>query len=341
MARQRNPKNRDLPPNLYERNGYYSYRNPANGKEFGLGKDRVAAISQAIEVNISLAGIPITLKQRIEMEKHVTVSQWRSQYMRICGARGLKQNSMKAKEAYTRIIDDNIGATLLRNVTVKDIARLVSRYTDAGKMRAAKIFRSVMVDFFREAIANGHVTTNVATVVRSPKATVLRSRMSLSDYLSILDQADKIAPEWVSRMLKAALITGQRQADLCNMDYGDIHDGKWHVRQSKTGAKIAIPLSLSIAGFSLSENVPDGGSGKVFGDGAENTKRIRHYFLRARCATGLSWDGNPPSFHEIRSLCARLYAEERGAEFAKKLLGHKSMVMTDLYRDERGGWVEL
>lgn len=44
---------------------------------------------------------------------------------------------------------------------------------------------------------------------------------------------------------------------------------------------------------------------------------------------------NKPTFHEIRSLSARLYEEEKGAEFAKKLLGHKSMVMTDKYLDSR------
>ena len=37
-----------------------------------------------------------------------------------------------------------------------------------------------------------------------------------------------------------------------------------------------------------------------------------------------------------------LYEEEKSAEFAKKILGHKSMRMTDKYLDDRGnGYVEL
>jgi integrase len=49
-----------------------------------------------------------------------------------------------------------------------------------------------------------------------------------------------------------------------------------------------------------------------------------------------------PTFHELRSLAARLYTEQYGAEFAQALLGHKSAEMTALYRDSRGrGWTEI
>ena len=36
--RPRSKQNRGLPPNLYCQGGYYKYRNPENGKWFGLGK---------------------------------------------------------------------------------------------------------------------------------------------------------------------------------------------------------------------------------------------------------------------------------------------------------------
>lgn len=57
---------------------------------------------------------------------------------------------------------------------------------------------------------------------------------------------------------------------------------------------------------------------------------------------GTICDVSKASFHEIRSLSARLYEEEKGAEFAQKILGHKSMQMTDRYLDDRGnGYTEL
>ncbi|HGJ5882384.1 tyrosine-type recombinase/integrase [Arsenophonus sp.] len=65
-------------------------------------------------------------------------------------------------------------------------------------------------------------------------------------------------------------------------------------------------------------------------------------FAKTRDKTNLSWDGNPPSFHEIRSLSARLYTEKMSAELAQKLLGHKSAGMTEKYQDERSkGWSEI
>ncbi|WP_440862698.1 hypothetical protein [Symbiopectobacterium purcellii] len=39
-------------------------------------------------------------------------------------------------------------------------------------------------------------------------------------------------------------------------------------------------------------------------------KTISEAFMKARRASGLTWNGTAPSFHEIRSLAARLYTEE-------------------------------
>ncbi|KAB7898826.1 integrase [Rouxiella sp. S1S-2] len=44
---------------------------------------------------------------------------------------------------------------------------------------------------------------------------------------------------------------------------------------------------------------------------------------------GLIFKGSPPTYHEIRSLAGRLYDTEKGKDFARKLLGHKSVKMTD------------
>ena len=56
----------------------------------------------------------------------------------------------------------------------------------------------------------------------------------------------------------------------------------------------------------------------------------------------ITWEKEPPSFHELRSLSARLYTEEKGTEFAQRLLGHKSAVMTAKYQDNRGSeWVKV
>lgn len=54
MARTRNHARRDLPPNLYVRNGgYYCYRDPRTGKEYGLGRDKRLAVTEAIAANMA------------------------------------------------------------------------------------------------------------------------------------------------------------------------------------------------------------------------------------------------------------------------------------------------
>ncbi len=60
------------------------------------------------------------------------------------------------------------------------------------------------------------------------------------------------------------------------------------------------------------------------------------YFMRARKASGLSFEGDPPTFHELRSLSAILYEKQISDKFAQHLLGHKSDTMASQYRDDRG-----
>lgn len=71
-------------------------------------------------------------------------------------------------------------------------------------------------------------------------------------------------------------------------------------------------------------------------------EQITRHFNLARDKTNLTWDKNPPTFHELRSLSSRLYTEERGKDFSQALLGHKSEKTASLYRDVRGAeWIEI
>lgn len=71
-------------------------------------------------------------------------------------------------------------------------------------------------------------------------------------------------------------------------------------------------------------------------------KTIGKSFSLARDKSGLSWEGSPPTFHEIRSLASRVYGIEKSDEFANQLLGHKSMDMTRMYQDDRGlSWKKI
>lgn len=110
------------------------------------------------------------------------------------------------------------------------------------------------------------------------------------------------------------------------------------IEQAKTGAKIAIPINLRLdcLGLSIKEVLDE------LKNSHETVCNVLPITLRLHFSKSLPDIENKPTFHEIRSLSARLYEEEKGAEFAKKLLGHKSMAMTDKYLDNRSNsYVEL
>ncbi|GAB4592152.1 tyrosine-type recombinase/integrase [Edwardsiella tarda] len=343
MGRRRDKGNSDLPPYLYVRGGYYSFRHPHTKKEYGLGRNRALAISEAIQANIELLGSGKPLSVRIS--EALTLSSWCEEYMKIAKQRGLKQKTIHIKKGLHKIICSNIGEMPLTAITTKNIADILNEYVNKQKSATAKMIRAELNDIFKEAIAAGYLTLNPVTNTRTPKCKVHRSRLSIGDYMKILAKADEITPTWFSAMLRVALITGQRQGDLCTVSWEDVT--KTHIRftQEKTGAKIAIPLSLTMVGMQLADALPPHGKGSIFVSStksAPSPRTVRYQFQRARDAANIEWgDKTPPSFHEIRSLSARLYAKERGADFAKRLLGHKSMSTTDKYRELRGEWDEI
>lgn len=81
MGRRRSHERRDLPPNLYIRNnGYYCYRDPRTGKEFGLGRDRRIAVTEAVQANIELfsSAERKSLTARINNEDAMTMHGWKN-----------------------------------------------------------------------------------------------------------------------------------------------------------------------------------------------------------------------------------------------------------------------
>ncbi len=69
--------------------------------------------------------------------------------------------------------------------------------------------------------------------------------------------------------------------------------------------------------------------------------RLSAAFSEARSGAGVGDRAeHPPTFHEIRSLSLRLYAEQ-GVN-AQALAGHKDPAMTAIYTDARGSeWVKV
>ncbi|HCS2336149.1 TPA: tyrosine-type recombinase/integrase, partial [Shigella sonnei] len=194
------------------------------------------------------------------------------------------------------------------------------------------------------AVAEGHITTKPVAATRAAKSEVRRSRLTADEYLKIYQTAES-SPCWLRLAMELAVVTGQRVGDLCEMKWSDIVDGYLYVEQSKTGVKIAIPTTLHVdaLGISMKETLDKckeilGGETIIASTRREplSSGTVSRYFMRARKASGLSFEGDPPTFHELRSLSARLYEKQISDKFAQHLLGHKSDTMASQYRDDRG-----
>jgi len=344
MARRRSFVNRDLPPNLYVRNnGYYSYKDPRSGKEYGLGRDKRYALNQAIEANLELyqdLGQPLNLLDRINEVKKFTLNDWLETYEKELKRRNLAAKTMESYERFLRTIKESIGLFTMDDIDTKALADFLAPWRDDGKATMHNRIRNFLKDVFSTAIAHGVIERNPIDNIKTEKVTVSRSRLSLSDFNLICEHTPDLYP-WARLCFELALLTGQRIGDIQAMKWEDIRQGKIYIIQQKTGSRVAIDTSHGLKAINKNiKQVLD--ELKKFKDESDHVipvsggrDKLSRAFLKSRAATKLKWEGTAPSFHEIRSLSARLYKEENDGEFSQRLLGHKNSAMTDRYTDTR------
>lgn len=291
------------------------------------------------------------LVDRINGTNILSFSDWLYKYQEALASRELKEKTLKDYTGRISTFREHFNDTPIRDITTKDIAEFLNGYTSQGKAASAKLFRSTLLDIFREAIAEGYIQTNPVESTRNPRVEIKRERLSLEVFRAIRLAAEQFSP-WVALSLDLALITGQRMGDIRKMRWDDIHDGKLWVVQEKTGMKVAIPTATGLSVVDMDLQTVILRCQKSYGTAetliasrkheALAEKTISKWFAKARLSSGVELGDNPPSFHEIRSLAARLYTEEKSSEFAQRLLGHKSAAMTAKYQDSRGSeWVDV
>ncbi|PUA41452.1 integrase [Pseudomonas protegens] len=363
--RPRKTGSKDLPPNLYRktdaRNGitYYTYRDPITGRMFGLGKDKEAAIREAIAANHADAIKPL-LTDRLNATTQPAgrlFSDWLVEYRQIYADRKLSASSNRNVNMRINRLDTVFGKKGIKEITTMDVADYLTAMTKEGKAQMARAMRSLLRDIFVEAQARGWANTNPVQVTKAARVTIQRERLTLDLWKAIYAEAQK---PWLRRAMELAVLTGQRRDDIAAMLFKDVHDGFLHVIQSKTGARLRIntALRLNSLGLDLATVI------KQCRDHVLSQHLVHHSQASGRAKTGqplvldtlssafaeardnaaaklgITFERKPPSFHEQRSLAARLH-EIEGRD-PQKLLGHRSAAMTDLYRDSRGAeWIDV
>ncbi|WP_313683770.1 phage integrase Arm DNA-binding domain-containing protein [Pantoea sp.] len=346
---------------------YWQYRHPITNQFIGFGTDETAAKEAAIEANRIIAQqqtkqitilVDMALKKEAKIITGLRLFAWIERYEQICNERiqagEIAKSTGRALIQSARLLGRRLPDVRLRSVDTKSLATIIDEYKSHGKNRMAQILRANWIDLFKEAQHAGEVDQgyNPALATRKVNAKVKRARLSFDDWQQIYDAAKNSLPPAASNSMLLALVTGQRRADIIKMKFSDVWDNHLHIQQSKTGAKIAIPLTLHCneVGITVGEaiaicrdrilspymihHVRNNRDTKP-GDPLSEVS-ISHYFLKARIAAGVmsAKDQTPPSFHEQRSLSERLYRSQ-GID-TQILLGHKSIAMTEKYNDDRG-----
>ncbi|CAN7606730.1 tyrosine-type recombinase/integrase [Caballeronia sp. LjRoot34] len=357
-ARRRQAARRSWPTNLYQNTkGYFWFRNPENGKTVGLGYELEKAKRQVKLANLEMA------RRREDRdlvaatsESKKTLRSFCSDYEKDYASEGKKNTLNAIKSSLNAIRADERSEKALDQFTPKDAADMIKAAVKERGPWSAKVMRRRLEDVFRDAIQHGliKVGQNPVASVLKPKTRVKRARMTEADFALFLKHAE--TPLQNAMML--ALITGQRISDVQKMRFDDARDGFLWVEQKKGGKRLKIPLSVMLNGTTLGTIVArcrDRAASQYlvhFSIEGFQTKRgaqvsqksIGNALRRARAASEYvpSEGLEPTSFHEIRSLSARLHKEQNGADFAQAILGHSTAAMTELYTDVRGQqWIEV
>jgi len=361
--RPRKSGSKDLPANLYRktdsRNGktYYTYRDPETDRVYGLGTDKESAIHEAHTQNMILRSTyPSQLSDRIAEGPRRTFSEWVAEYRIEYEKRDLAARSVSLTKSRLKQLERHFGDFDLKSVGTFEISAYLRSMESEGKAAMSKTMRSLLQDLFRSAVAAGWVQNNPVTVTRAARVKVKRERLSLDLWKLIHAEA----VPWLKRAMEIAVLTGQRREDIRAMLFKDVSDGYLHVVQAKTKARLRISESLRLDCLSLnlsevlrscrdsalSKHVIHHGrsSGKLLVGKPISLDGMTEAFSltrdRAALKAGISLGESPPTFHEMRSLAARLHDTE--GRDPQRLLGHKNASMTELYKDGRGtDWIDV
>ncbi|GAQ29091.1 phage integrase Arm DNA-binding domain-containing protein [Ralstonia insidiosa] len=347
-GRPRIRRRANWPANLHEpRPGYYTYRDPRDGRVHILGRVPMAqAIFEVHEANAFLVSTPRKLVARLGDMGTETIRDLISKMPK----EGLKQTTLSSHLTQDRKIEEALGDIRCNELTTKAIASFIEQLKTDGKKRFAQMIRSRLINICQKGVALGWMQSNPASVIEKFSVKVQRKRLTLEAFLMILAKAPEVAP-WLENAMLLALVSGQDRSTIARWEQTSIQGDFAIVRRSKTEVDIAIPLDLRLDTIGLSlrdviarckragvvsryliHHIKPSGSTKRGAPIALNG--VSSAFAEARVLAGLTEVG-APTFHEIRSLTSRLYKAQGNVD-TKALLGHLSDSAANTYQNPRG-----
>lgn len=278
-SRPRSTKKRGWPDGLYERGGYYSWRNPLTGVEHGIGRVTFGeARMQASEANVHISGLKDKprLVHRLEGGGDRTWRAWLAIYQRKLGLHdklnGVEEDpDQPPDKVLSKGTRDTYGAAMrkirivwaeqldlpLSVITTMHLADGLDRIKAKTPSMATGV-RARLHQVFDMAMAQGWITANPVEVTEAISAPVKRARFTWEIFQKLYDglPAGKL-----KNTAALALVSGQPREVLCAAKFTDVGMLKrpgqdplecWMFERGKTGAKIAIPVDVRLNAFGMS-----------------------------------------------------------------------------------------
>lgn len=350
MIRPRDRRRRDWPSGLREpRPGYYTWRAP-DGKEMAIGRVPLAhAKEEARQANDYVMAQKPSLLERLTGAANTVADLLEKM------PDALKPNTAKSRRSLDKKIKDALGTLPCHALTVKHCAELIEGEIQGGRDRSSQALRSRLVAVCKRGMQLGWLEHNPAEPTQTLEVKAKRSRLSLEQFRAILEKAPEVN-EWLRGAMLLALVCGQDRSTLSSLRRAAVGPDYLTVRRGKTGVLIEIPLSLRLEAVNLSllEALHECRSSvrsikydfvihhaRKFGNAPLGSSihpdRLSHAFAEARDLAGVKPDAGrtAQTWHEIRSLCKRLY-EKQGNVDTQQLLGHLDKRTADLYANPRG-----
>lgn len=330
------------------REGYYTWRDPRDGKTHILGRIPLAqAIHEAQGANLIVEkGKPTkSLAERVQQETHTVADLLKR--MPVKGA----DSTIRSRKYYDAHIAKSIGSVPCADLTTKHVADMLEALIDAGNAPWARNLRSRMLAVCKRGAALGWMSGNPAANTEQEEITVTRRRLrGIEEFNAIFEKAPQVN-DWLQNAMLLALVSGQDRSTCARWERASVKDGMATAFRKKTKVYIEIPTALRMdaIGMSLADVIARCKSTGVVSKylihhvrnkgGAKSGQPIKidsltRAFADARTLAGITGE-DAPSFHELRSLSKRLYEKQGGVD-TKALLGHMTETAADLYADSRG-----
>lgn len=332
---------------------YYRYHLP-DGSYEPLGTDKAKAEVDAKQLNIIRAE-----KEAARASGRHTIrtaiAEFRPVKLRMSKSPAThEQWQIKFRQYETHIGDWHVDNITVRQLDefLQGIAPLYDPYR-THRLLLGELFTYAIGRGWRDQVRGNPAKALLPPKLARPKPEKVRQRLSAREFEAIR----MVAPPWLQLAMDMARLIGIRRGDICRLKLSDFRDGALHLIPEKTAdlpspAAIRIPLQGPLLGlYTRAKTLPPqsdyflrknnsfartGRSRERVVDSQVLPEQLSRHFKKAVAAAGLNKLG-APTFHEIRSLCAREY-RDKGWEVKRVqlLLGHADEGMTQYYQSGAG-----